>query len=707
VGIVRLVRLGKPAPGRLSPAGPRTARVLTEIFGHGRFKNRPGVRIAHWVVMLSFPVLFISIITAFGQLIDPAWAIPGIGHWPPLEWLLEIFAWAGLIGGLALIYVRTRAGRERGSRFYGSDWWHARFVEAVIVGVVACVIALRIAEYAYLHNSGATDLATWVHFPLTAWAGSLLTGLSLTTLGWMITIIAALKLAISLAWFVVVGMIPSMGVAWHRFLAIVNVYARRHPDGRPALGAMDPLMVGDVPLTVETMEELPEDARLGVESLADLSWKNLLDTATCTECGRCQDLCPAWNTGKPLNPKLLVTGLREHAFASAPFARAASQIASDDADRPAPPVSHQGDVLGALMSAGGLEGAPEPGWDSPLVPNVVTPEVLWNCTTCGACVDQCPVDIEQLDLVYGLRRHQTLMESAFPAELGKMFTKMENKGNPWGANPRKRLEWAKDLDFDVPQVGVDVESADEVDYLFWVGCAGAFEDRAKRTTAAVAELLHTAGVTFAVLGDGETCTGDPARRAGNEVLFQMLAAQNVETLGEVGATRIVVTCAHCFNTLANEYPQIGGNYEVIHHTQLLNRLVREGRLTPVEPPPEERRTITFHDPCYLGRHNQVYSPPREILDGLPGAELREMEANRERAMCCGAGGAHAFMEDRSETKINVVRSQQAAATGAQVVATACPFCTTMLRDGGAATGADFEVKDVATLLLEGVRRGQN
>lgn len=313
------------------------------------------------------------------------------------------------------------------------------------------------------------------------------------------------------------------------------------------------------------------------------------------------------------------------------------------------------------------------------------------------------------------------MESAFPKELGQMFRKMESKGNPWGLAPRKRMEWAKDLSFEVPVVGVDVEDASEVDYLFWVGCAGAYEDRAKKTTRAVAELLHTAGVSFAVLGDAESCTGDPARRAGNEILFQMLAGQNVETLNEVKAQKIVVTCAHCFNTLAREYPQVGGHYEVLHHTQLLSRLVREGRLKPAPAPATSPQTgpggrtsltlaapsptVTVHDACYLGRHNQIYSPPRELVEAT-GAQTVEMPRSQERSFCCGGGGARAFMEESIGTRIAVERSREAIGTGAQVIATACPFCTTMLSDGVASQGAQVQVMDVATLMLEAVRRGQ-
>ena len=354
------------------------------------------------------------------------------------------------------------------------------------------------------------------------------------------------------------------------------------------------------------------------------------------------------------------------------------------------------------------------------------------------------------------------MESAFPKELGKMFRKMESKGNPWGLAPRKRMDWVKGLDFEVPVVGVDVEDASEADYLFWVGCAGAFEDRAKRTTRAVAELLHIAGVSFAVLGDAESCTGDPARRAGNEILYQMLASQNVETLTEAKAQRIVVTCAHCFNTISREYPQIGGRFEVLHYTQLLNALVREGRLRPVPPQPDPTGapggeggsdgtphptegptgapgggdpapgsataaaagataagtmeatartgqqgapTVTYHDACYLGRHNRIYSPPRELLEAT-GAKAVEMPRSRETAFCCGGGGAKAFMEESIGTRIAVERSREAIGTGAQVVATACPFCTTMLSDGVASEGADVRVTDIASLMLEAVHRGR-
>ncbi len=342
---------------------------------------------------------------------------------------------------------------------------------------------------------------------------------------------------------------------------------------------------------------------------------------------------------------------------------------------------------------------------------VIDPEVLWACTSCGACVEQCPVDIEHVDHIVDMRRYQVMIESNFPTELGGMFKNLENKGNPWGQNAKDRLAWTEELDFEVPVF--DGELADDVEYLFWVGCAGAFEDRAKKTTRAVAELLHIAGVNYTVLGPEETCTGDPARRAGNEFIFQMLAQQNVEVLNSVfegrepGKRKIVATCAHCFNSLANEYSQLGGDYEVVHHTQLLNKLVREKRLVPVAPVAED---VTYHDPCYLGRHNKVYTPPRDLV-GASGATYREMPRHADRSMCCGAGGARMWMEERVGKRINLERVDEALGTAPSKIATGCPFCRVMLTDGLTArqnekTAAEsVEVVDVAQLLLTSVKRG--
>ncbi|MEV7974062.1 (Fe-S)-binding protein [Cellulomonas sp. NPDC089187] len=677
IRLTRAITMGRPAPGRSGPVARRTGLVLREMLGHGRFQHTPVVRIAHWTVMVSFPILFFTLVTGYGQVVYPRWTLPVLGHLLPWEWLTEAIAWLSFAGILALIGLRLRITPRRGtpepearrSRFFGSRTGQAAVVEATVLLVVLAVLALRGLEY-------ALDGGSALHFPTTAWIGSLLSGASTTTLETAVVLCATVKILVSMVWFVVVGSRPTMGIAWHRFLAVVNVYARKDADGRVALGPVEPIRVEGAPLDVAALESLPEDARLGAKAVEDLSWKQLLDVATCTECGRCQDQCPAWATGKPLSPKRVVMGLRDQAAATAPYLTAGTDSGHVDVD---------------LVASG-----------------VIDADALWACTTCGACVQQCPVDIEHVDTIVDIRRYQTLMESAFPAELAGMFTKLERRGNPWGLPARQRLNWAKGLPFDVPVVGADVESAADVDYLFWVGCAGSFEEKAMRTTRAVAELLHTAGVSFAVLGDGEGCTGDPARRAGNEVLFQMLASANVETLNQAGARAVVVSCAHCFNTLAREYPQLGGHYDVVHHTELLNRLVGEGRLVPVDDAPELGE-VTYHDPCYLGRHNQIYAPPRELL-AAAGAQLTEMPRNRERSFCCGAGGARMWIEESIGTRIGTARAQEAIGTGAGTVATACPFCTVMLQDGVAAAEpvdrADVgvpEVADIAVLLAGRVR----
>ncbi|HSJ61470.1 MAG TPA: (Fe-S)-binding protein [Jiangellaceae bacterium] len=696
-----VIRLGQPAFERTNSPAQRTVTMLRETVGHTRMLKWTWIGAAHWFVFFGFILLFLTLVTAYGQIFDSGFALPVIGHWRPLEWLIEFVGWVMLVSIVALIVVRLvrhpkRLGRS--SRFSGSTMWQGYYVEWTIVGVGLCIVLLRGLEYAL----GQGDRS---HFPFTFWIGEFFSGASTSTLETWVYAVAGLKIAISMAWLITISLNLTMGVAWHRFLVFPNVYFKREADGGTALGAAKPLTVEGAPVDFENIEDLDEDASLGVGKVEDFTWKGLLDFSTCTECGRCQSQCPAWHTGKPLSPKLLVMGLRDHAYVKAPYllAGGGKDMMGDETATP----DQLADVPAAALAEAErpLVGPGDQG-------GVVDPDVLWSCTTCGACVEQCPVDIEHVDHILDLRRYQTLIATEFPSELNGLFRNLEKSGNPWGVNQSKRMEWASDLPFDVPQVGVDVESLDEVDWLFWVGCAGAFEDRAKKTTQAVAELLHSAGVSFAVLGDGETCTGDPARRSGNEFLFQQLAMQNVEVLRETKALRIVATCAHCFNTLKNEYVQLGLQLEVVHHTQLLNRLVREGKLTPVAPTNGEvaGRAVTYHDPCYLGRHNKVYEPPRELVGALPGVELREMPRNSDRSFCCGAGGARMWMEERIGKRINTERTEEALATGAEAIAIGCPFCRVMLSDGLTAAqangqGEGVEVLDVAQLLLAGVKRG--
>jgi Fe-S oxidoreductase len=711
-------KAGQGDRGRSNEPATRTLTLVREVVGHTRMSRLPAVAVAHWLVMVSFGLLFFTLITAYGQLFDPNFALPLIGRFFPYEWATELIAWASFVGIVVLMAIRQRQHPRslgRRSRFFASTFWQAYYVELTIFGVVICVLTLRGIEYA-LGSANHEWWATGLHFPLTFFIGKAFSGMSIGALQAATFTVASLKILISMAWMITVAVQPTMGVAWHRFLAFFNIWFKRNADGRTALGPLKPMLVKGEPVDFENMEELDEDAALGVGKIEDFTWKGLLDFTTCTECGRCQEQCPAWNTDKPLSPKMLVMALRDHAHAKAPFLLAAegSRAGLLEAD-------------GALATISTLPLVGETGYDitnpvsayNPHGPEaVIDQDVLWSCTTCGACVEQCPVDIEHVDAILDIRRYQVLIESAFPSELGGMFKNLENKANPWGMSARARLDWAKDLPFEVKVLGQEIETLDEVEYLFWVGCAGAYEDRAKKTTRAVAELLDTAGVTFAVLGDGETCTGDPARRAGNEFLFQMLAQANVEALNEARATKIVVTCAHCFNTIKNEYPQVGGQYEVVHHTQLLNRLVRDKRLIPVSRPDQAdtsnvastAATVTYHDPCYLGRHNGVYAPPRELIGALPGVELREMPRTGQKSFCCGAGGARMWMEENLGTRINSNRTEEALATGADRIAVGCPFCRVMLSDGltqnqsETGTHESVEVVDVAQMLLAAVRR---
>ena len=651
--MIRTLRRGRPT-SRTDRPGTRTVTLAREVGGHTRMLRWGIPGAAHWFVMVGFVVLFLTLVEAYVELFRQRWDYPGLGGNAVYGLVIELVALTTVVGILVLIAVRQRDRRKpaRGSRFAGSQTWMAYYVEGTILAVGVCIFTLRglrAADGALPYSHGVAFLSWWL-------GGTVFHGLSHRAIVDGIYVVAMVKIVVSMAWFVVIALNLSMGVAWHRFLAPFNIWFKRNAAGSVALGPLLPLDVD--------FEDPADDAVFGAGTITDFTWKGLLDFATCTECGRCQSQCPAWNTEKPLSPKLLVMALRDEMYA--------------DGHRP---------LIGLLEDGG-----------------VIEPDVLWSCTTCGACVEQCPVDIEHVDHILDMRRFQVMVESSFPSEAGAMMRNLETKGNPWGMNDAARLAWTEDLPFEVRVITDRIP--DDVEYLFWVGCAGALEDRSRKSTRAIAELLDAAGVSFGILGPRESCTGDPARRIGNEYLFQMLASANVALLNEVGARKIVAMCPHCFNSLANEYPQLGGAYEVVHHTQLLARLVDEGRLVPVTAVEQK---VTYHDPCYLGRHNKVYTPPRDVLASVPGLRTEEMHRCKERGFCCGAGGARMWMEERIGKRINVERVDEALSLDPDVVSTACPFCLVMLSDAVAAkqaageARADVEVVDVAQLLARSLR----
>ncbi|MFE1781556.1 (Fe-S)-binding protein [Streptomyces sp. NPDC059506] len=708
--IYRFVKLGQPVPAGTRTDAPkqRTITLVKEFLGHTRMNKWGLVGVAHWFVAVGFLTLPPTLATAYGQLFQADWVLPVIGTWLPFEMYVEFIGLMTVLGIVVLIAIRllnlpVRAGRK--SRFAGSIAWQAYFVEYVILTIGVAILVLRGLEGA-LHGVEGYEAAYFVSYPLVA----AFSGLDAGTLQTLVYLFAGIKISTSFIWMITVSLNTNMGVAWHRFLAFPNIWFKRESSGDVALGALQPMTSAGKPID---FEDPGEDDQFGVSQVEHFSWKGILDFSTCTECGRCQSQCPAWNTGKPLSPKLLIMSLREHAYAKAPYLLAGG---GKDAEGEEKATAEQlADVPAAALAEA----------ERPLVGTleengVIDPDVLWSCTTCGACVEQCPVDIEHIDHIVDMRRYQVMIESSFPSEAGTMLKNLEKKGNPWGLAKKQRLEWTKEVDFEVPVVGRDVEDLTEVDYLYWVGCAGALEDRAKKTTKAFAELLHIAGVKFAIMGGEENCTGDSARRLGNEFLFQQLGQENVAALNMAfgeddedestklpkSKKKIVATCPHCFNTIANEYPQLGGEYEVIHHTQLLQHLIDEGRLIPVTP---VEGLITYHDPCYLGRHNKVYTPPREIIAKVPGLRNEEMHRHKERGFCCGAGGARMWMEERIGKRINEERVDEALSLNPDIVSTACPFCLVMLSDSVNGKKNDgkakenLQVVDVSQLLLDSVK----
>jgi Fe-S oxidoreductase len=631
--LYRLVRAGKPA-ARFGDVPARAKAEAVVVVGQSKLLQRLLPGLMHAAIFWGFLVLFPTILIAMIGAVDPRATLPWLGAQGWYALLVDVFALLVLFGVITAFVIRKV---QRPKRFLGSHIGEADLILAMIAGIVITLFLWHSSQIAL----GLNDYpASWA--PISS---SIATALSGPVVPYLERFAVWAHVLIILSFLVYLPYSKHL----HIVVAALNVYFGR----TRARGRLEPI----------DFERPEAEVRFGSARVTDMTWKQTLDTMSCTECGRCQDVCPAYATGKALSPKLLIMAIRDQAMAEGPKALA-------DASYVPPPI----------------------------VPNAVTDDIVWDCVTCGACVRECPVGIEHIDHVIDLRRNLVMVESRFPEEAGAMLRDVDRSSNPWGKPQADRTHWADGLGVRVLQPGDPAP-----DVLFWVGCAPAFDERARQGAVSTAKLMLAAGVDFAILGPREACTGDPARRMGDEYTFQRLAGENVGTMNEAGIKKIVTTCPHCFNSIGNEYPDFGGHYEVVHHTEFLAGLVRDGKLNPLAGD----QKITYHDSCYLARHNDVRSQPRELLAAV--GQAIEMPRNRERTFCCGAGGARMWMEEKRGRPINQERVREAAETGAETLAVACPFCTVMLDDGVRETGAKLKVIDLATLLAEAVekRRAQS
>ena len=664
--IFAAVRAAGPSP--LAEVPRRVGGIVRYTLLQTKMFKDPRAGVMHFTIFWGFVLLTVgtaNIVT--GGAIQAILSIPAGGVlWAAISALQNVVA---ILVLLAVGYAFVRRLITRPPRLAYTRG--ALIILGLIGGVVATELLAQAFEAARFGSIAGAFLADALAVPL----GSLAPGILLGVFGvlwWAHMVIVAAFL----------GYLPS-SKHLHIATAFFNVYFRKLAP-RGELPAMD-------------LEAV--DASFGLRTLQDLGWKDLLDGFTCTECGRCTDACPANMTGKPLNPREMIMGLRHMAV---------------DAERGLDLIPNSPIIR---AQAGYDDTTPNPGLlATAIVDHAIPYDAVWDCVTCGACVEACPVLIEHVDKIVGFRRNLVLEDSRFPSELTGAFRNMETAGNPWGQARSTRTDWTTGLDFEVPTVA-DLAAAgklDEIEVLYWVGCAAAFDERNRKVARAFARCLDAAGVRFAILGQEESCTGDPARRMGNEYVYQVLAGGNIETLNRYGmAERTIVTaCPHCFNTIANEYGQLGGRFEIVHHSVYLQGLLASGRLRTAQASDPDgvpgsassSRSITFHDSCYMARYNNVIAAPRDVLGALAGVELREMERSGKNSFCCGAGGGRMWMEETRGTRINVERTRQALATGAEVVATNCPFCMTMMKDGLAEAGANaagtVSAADIAELLAD-------
>ena len=630
--VYRLIRLGS-GPVPLAGFGARLRDLIVQVGGHSKVLRRAASGVMHLLIFWGFLVLLTTIVQAFGEAFVRGWTLPWIGGVRWFVFFQDLFI-ALVLAGIAIsLYLRLLV---RPRRLATQPQVGAYLILGLIGGIMVTLLLSRAASI-------AQEAPSWA-------SGALL---SRAVAGWFAGASPGAAHAVyEVAWWAHLGIvlyfltwIPE-GKHLHLVTLVPNVFLRKaRPRG--ALRAF----------------ELESAEHLGASRPDHFTWKDNLDLFACMECGRCTEVCPANLTGKELDPRRLHTDLRKELTALGP-ARAAP--------------------------SGGIGGGPPAGASSrALIGEVFSEAFLWQCLTCGACVEECPAANDHIDKIVEMRRHLVMERAEVPETMEDALRSLEARGHPFRGAGLSRTHWT---------AGVAVRSlpaGDRAEWLLWVGCAAAMNERNHSTLRALVRLLQAAGVEIAILGDEETCNGDPARRMGNEYLFQQMAQRVIETFRRHGVTKIVTLCPHCFNTFKNEYPQFGGHYEVWHHTQLLSSLVAQGRLRAETP---LASLITFHDPCYLGRYNGEYEAPRQVLASLPGAATTEMVQSKDRSFCCGAGGGLYWMEDRTGQRVSHARMSQISATGADVVATACPFCTLMLEDAQAAGGAAVRTMDIAELL---------
>lgn len=631
---------------RFDRTAERAEHVVAFGFGQRRMVQRPDTRpgIGHILIFLGFLVVSLRSITLVGQGFNTEFNL-GFFSWHWYSWIKDWVSLAVLFGVGVFFYRRLI------SKPYRSEP-NLKGEALLILGFIAW---LMISDYgidgarALLWNEQPASVVSGFVADLYHWSG--LTAQSTTTHVlhhfWFWTHVAVL--------LVFLNVLP-VGKHFHVITALPNVYFKKL-EPRAKLKTLD----------------LENEEYYGAATLQDLHWKNLLDVYSCTECGRCLTHCPTYQTGKPLTHKGVNNAIKNHAY----------------------DVSEQ--LIGPKMWTPGqpLVKPAEERELPALNPAVLDDETVWACTTCGWCEQACPVFIENVPRLVEMRRNLVMVESRMPPELVPFFKNLENQSNPWGVAAADRDAWAEGLE--VPRAA----DTKEFEYLYFVGCASSFDDRAKKIARSLVKILNAAGVSYAILGKEETCNGDQARRAGNEYLYQMMATGLIETFNGYNVKKIVATCPHCFNTIKNEYPDLGGNYEVIHHTQLIDELVRDKKIT-LDPAKWDGSKVTLHDACYLGRHNEEYEAPRENLRAATGLQLIEMPRNKKESFCCGAGGSRMWMEEKIGTRINHNRVKEAEETGAEVVATACPFCQTMVKDGINELELEDKLKtlDVAEIVAE-------